>query len=70
MKQKGQGKSDSGTLRWELVHAAGCQEEHCAAKWMLDPTNAEWLKEYNLTKPVSVPRSLRHLLGRYIESKK
>ncbi len=59
---------DSKLLRWELVHAAGCMEENCAAKWMTQPSDfAEFISEYNLTKPVSVPRSLRHLLGRYLK---
>lgn len=58
---------DSRQLRWELVHAAGCMEEHCATKWMTRPSDfAEFILEYNLTKPVSVPKSLRHLLGRYL----
>ncbi len=71
MKQKNQNRSNSSkTIRWELVHAAGCMEEHCAAKWMLNSANIEWLKDYNLTKQVSVPRSLRHLLGQYIEANK
>lgn len=59
---------DSKQLRWELVHAAGCTEKDCATKWMTRPSDFdEFISEYNLTKPVSVPKSLRHLLGRYLK---
>jgi hypothetical protein len=62
---------DSKQLRWELVHAAGCTEERCATKWVTEVSAfIEYVLDYNLTKPVSVPKSLRHLLGRYITQEK
>jgi len=42
--------------RWSLVHAAGCTERDCCTKAAYD---------FGFDYFVSVPRSLRHLLGRY-----
>jgi hypothetical protein len=56
-------------LRWELVHAAGCAfrtgRNRCATAMTLDP---ESVTEFPPDSPrrVSVPRSLRPALGRYI----
>lgn len=59
---------ESKILRWELKHAAGCTEPLCSTKWMLRAEKiTDYLQEYKLTKPVSVPKSLRHILGRYVK---
>lgn len=54
--------------RWELVHWAGCTQKHttaygfaCAGEGVLDP---DWPE--GLPSQVSVPRSLRPRLGRYL----
>lgn len=53
---------EARAARWELVHLAGCTEHHCATNWWL-----ELIDEGDLPpRRVSVPRSLRPLLGRYI----
>jgi len=50
-------------MRWELVHAAGCTEPNCAAKfWVHGDSVASYLDGYT-GPPVSVPRSLRRLFG-------
>lgn len=49
------------SARWELTHAAGCVWDRCAtAEVVRDP---EWAE--GLPGRVSVPRSLRPLLGRW-----
>lgn len=57
--------------RW-LTHASGCTEPHCATKWFNDP---ELLAEFmvdpeRVAYSVSVPRSLRHILGRRLGDKR
>ena len=62
---------EAKSLRWNLVHSAGCVEENCYAHWVKKVKSLSELTEnIILTKPVSVPRSLRHLLGRYIQGNK
>lgn len=52
------------SLRWELVHAAGCAFTNCAAYTTYrEPTCAADLVDI---RPVRVPRSLRHIHGRLI----
>ena len=58
---------DSKQLRWELVHVAGCTEKTCATHWLTNINDfSEFIIDYNITKPVSVPKSLRYFHGRYI----
>jgi hypothetical protein len=58
---------DSKLLRRELVHSAGCVEPNCATHYVRDKKEFNFAIGYfDLTKPVSVPKSLRHLLGRYL----
>lgn len=59
---------DGKALRWNLVHAAGCVEENCATHWVKKVNSLSELTEnITITKPISVPKSLRYLLGRYIK---
>ncbi len=53
---------ETRAARWELVHLAGCTERHCATNWWLQLIEPGDLPP----RRVSVPRSLRPLLGRYI----
>jgi hypothetical protein len=58
---------ESKVLRWNLTHSAGCIDKDCATHWVKDLQKfKEFAADIALTKPVSVPRSLRFLLGRYI----
>lgn len=53
-------------LRFNLVHAAGCVfDDCCIVLAFKDPVFVEAYK-IDIHKPVSVPRSLRTILGRYI----
>lgn len=64
---KPQKHKDSKKLRWELVHIAGCTEKTCATNWITNINDfSEFIVEFNITRPVSVPKSLRRLHGRYI----
>jgi hypothetical protein len=52
--------------RQQLVHAAGCVNPHCSSKWFME--NPEWAKDPELapTRRVSVPRSIRPILGSHV----
>lgn len=50
-------------IRKGLVHAAGCVEANCTSKFYLDPEN---LGEVRGGTPISVPRSLRPIIGRWL----
>jgi len=60
---------ESKALRWNLIHSAGCVDENCTTHWVKDLQKfKEYIVDIKLTKPVSVPKSLRTILGRYITS--
>lgn len=57
------------STRRDLVHAAGCVEENCASKaWHRDPEIVAEVRSVarEQQRTVSVPRSLRRLLGRWL----
>ena len=57
------------TIRRDLVHAAGCMEFGCVGKlWIRDKeiVNEVRVRVTIDERTVSVPRSLRGLLGRYL----
>lgn len=55
-------------IRWELVHSAGCIDRNCATHYVRNKNELnESLTYLKSNKPISVPKSLRHILGRYIQ---
>lgn len=48
------------------VHAAGCTEANCSTKWYNDAEIVAEMQDVAQGMPVSVPRSLRAILGRYL----
>jgi hypothetical protein len=56
-------------VRRELVHAAGCTEEFCATKYWLRELASGSMGGYQ-GPAISVPRSLRSRIGRFIGWKK
>lgn len=55
------------SLRWELVHSAGCVHHDCAVYLAYrNPDSETDYSEDSGGRRVSVPRSLRPILGRWI----
>lgn len=53
-------------LRRDLVHAAGCTEPNCSSKYYMDPEILDEVRNAEGERTVSVPRSLRHIIGRWL----
>jgi hypothetical protein len=53
------------SVRRGLVHAAGCTEPNCASKYWKIPDILEEV-ENEFDGQISVPRSLRKTLGRFL----
>lgn len=68
-------RSKSKQVRRDLVHAAGCVEPWCVAKvWLREsPPPTDTLEYFGLvlgSRHISVPRSLRVILGRWVGGSK
>lgn len=53
-------------LRRDLVHAAGCNEPNCSTKYYMDPEILDEVRNAEGERTVSVPRSLRPIIGRWL----
>jgi hypothetical protein len=54
------------SIRRDLVHAAGCTEPDCATKFYRVPEILEMVRNAEGDRHVSVPRSLRGVIGRWL----